>query len=141
MNDSVSPVATVDGAAGSDYFTYSTSAADFRTAASGSYNGPFTIDGTTYQRGFKMDSNGYVTFTTSSTYTTTLRFWFARRKSADTTAQIQLVPTGGEAVVFDTPYDTYADSGVITLAAGTEYTIKRKDREQAVILVTVTESE
>ena len=141
MNDSVSPVATVDGSAGSGYFTYSTSGADFRKAASDSYNGPFTIDGVTYQRGFKMDSKGAITFTTSSTYDTTVRFYFARRKSADTSAKMQLIPTGGEAVVFDTPFETYADSGVIDLEKGTEYTIKQKEKEQAVILVVVTESE
>ena len=141
MNDSASVVTTKDGAAGSTYFTYSTSAADFRTPASDKYNGPFTIDGTTYQRGFKMDSGGYVTFTTSGTLTSTLQFYFARRKEADTSAQIQLIPTGGEAVVFDTPYDSYADSGVITLEKGTEYTIKQKNKEQAVILVIVKETE
>ena len=141
MNDSASVVETVDGTAGSGYFTYSTAAADFRSASDASYNGPFTIGGTTYQRGFKMDSKGAITFTTSATYNTYVRFYFARRKSADTSAQMQLIPTGGEAVVFDTPYDTYADSGVIDLAKGTEYTIKQSAKEQAVILVTVTESE
>ena len=141
MNDSVEPVSTVDGATGSDYFTYSTAAADFRSASDASYNGPFTIGGTTYQRGFKMDSKGAVSFTTSATYNTYVRFYFVRRKSADTSAKMQLVPTGGEAVEFDTPFDTYADSGVIDLAKGTEYTLKQKAKEQAVILVTVTESE
>ena len=141
MNDSASVVETVDGNAGSGFFSYSTSAADFRNPAADAYNGPFTIDGVTYQRGFKMDSKGYVTFTTSSTYNTTVRFWFARRKEADTSAKMQLAATGGEAVIFETPFDTYADSGVLTLAKGTEYTIKQSAKEQAVILVTVQESE
>ena len=88
-----------------------------------------------------MDSKGYVTFTTSATLNTTLRFYFARRKSADESAKMQLIPTGGEARVFDTPFDAYADSGAIELAQGTEYTIKQKSSEQAVILVVVTESE
>ena len=141
MNDSASVVETVDGNAGSGYFTYSTAAADFRNPASDAYNGPFTVGGVTYKRGFKMDSKGYVTFTTSATYNTYVRFYFARRKEADTSAKMQIAPTDGEAVVFDTPFDTYADSGVIDLAKGTEYTIKQKSKEQAVILVTVTESE
>ena len=141
MNDSASVVEIVDGNAGSGYFTYSTAAADFRNPASDAYNGPFTVGGVTYKRGFKMDSKGYVTFTTSATYNTYVRFYFARRKEADTSAKMQIAPTDGEAVVFDTPFDTCADSGVIDLAKGTEYTIKQKSKEQAVILVTVTESE
>ena len=141
MNDSASPVSTKDGQSGSTYFSYSTSAADFRNPASDKYNGPFTIDGTTYQRGFKMDSSGYVTFTTSGTLNTTVQFYFARRKEADTAAQIQLMATGGTATVFDTPFSAYADSGVIALEKGTEYTIKQKSKEQAVILVIVTETE
>ena len=141
MNDSASVVSTVDGKSGSTYFTYSTSAADFRNPASDKYNGPFTIDGTTYQRGFKMDSSGYITFTTSGTLNSTIQFYFARRKEADTAAQMQLIPAGGTATVFDTPFDAYADSGVIALEKGVEYTIKQKNKEQAVILVVVTESE
>lgn len=141
MNDSASPVSTVDGNAGSTYFTYTTAAADFRNPADDKYHGPFEIDGTTYQRGFKMDSAGYVTFATSGTLNTTVQFFFARRKKADTAAQIQLIPTGGSAVVFDTPFDAYADSGVIALEKGTEYSIKQKNKEQAVILVIVTETE
>ena len=55
---------------------------------------------------------------------------------------MQIVPTGGEAVVLDeTPFDTYADSGEITLAKGTEYTVKQKTKEQGVILLIVTETE
>ncbi len=141
MNDSASVVSTVDGKSGSTYFTYSTSAADFRTAGDEKYHGPFTIDGTTYQRGFKLDSKGFVTFTTSSAYNTTVQFYFARRKVAESDAKIQLVPAGGTAQVWDTPYDDYGDSGVVTLERGTEYTIQQKAREQAVILVVVTESE
>ena len=141
MNDSASPVSTVDGNTGSTYFTYSTSAADFRTPADDKYHGPFEIDGTTYQRGFKFDSKGYVTFTTSAMLNTTLKFYFARRKVSDTGAKIQLIPAEGTAQVWDTPYETYGESGVVTLAPGTEYTIKQKTSEQAVILVIVTETE
>ena len=141
MNDSASPVSTVDGNTGSTYFTHSTDAADFRKPTSTSYNGPFEINGTTYQRGFKFDSKGYVTFTTSATLHTTLRFYFARRKSSDESAKMQLIPAGGEAQLFNSPFDAYADSGVIELAQGTEYTLKQKSSEQAMILVVVTETE
>ena len=141
MNDSASPVSTMDGNTGSTYFTYTTAAADFRTAGDEKYHGPFEIDGTTYQRGFKFDSKGYVTFTTSATLNTTVRFYFARRKVADSDAKIQLVPTGGTEQVWDTPYDNYGYSGVVTLERGTEYTLKQKAKEQAVILVIVTETE
>ena len=141
MNDSASPVSTMDGNTGSTYFAYSTSAADFRTPGDEKYHGPFEIDGTTYQRGFKFDSKGYVTFTTSATLNTTVHFYFARRKVAESDAKIQLVPTGGTEQVWDTPYDNYGDSGVVTLERGTEYTLKQKAREQAVILVIVTETE
>ena len=141
MNDSASPVSTMDGKTGSTYFAYSTSAADFRTPGDEKYHGPFEIDGTTYQRGFKFDSKGSISFTTSSTLNTTVQFYFARRKVAESEAQIQLVPTGGTEQVWDTPYDNYGDSGVVTLERGTEYTLKQKAKEQAVILVIVTETE
>lgn len=126
---------------GGDYFTYTTETADFRTAADTKYNGPFEIDGTTYYFGVKMNSSGAVSFTTSEEYTTTVEFWFARRNSSDTAAQMQLVPAEGDATVFDTPYDTYADSGEITLEKGMQYTIKQVAKEQGLILVIIKESE
>ena len=121
---------------GDPYFTYSENIADF----SKDYIGSFTIDGTTYSYGFKMDSKGSVVFTTSSSLNTTVQFYFARRK-ADGTATMQIVPDGGTAQEFDTPHETYADSGVLTLEKGTRYTIKQKSGEQALILVKVTETE
>jgi len=118
------------------YFTHSESIADF----SKDYSGSFTIDGTTYAYGLKMDSKGSVIFTTSSTLNTSVQFYFARRK-ADGTAKMQIIPDGGTAQGFDTPHETYADSGVLTLEKGTTYTIKQKSGEQALILVKVTETE
>ena len=126
---------------GGSYFTYSTDTADFRSASATNYNGPFEIGGTTYSFGVKMNSTGYVTFTTSATKTTTVQFWFARRKESDSSAKMQLLPADGEAAVFETPFDAPADSGVINLEKGTEYTIKQKTSEQALILVVVKESE
>ena len=118
------------------YFTHSESIADF----SKDYSGSFTIAGTEYKYGLKMDSKGSVVFTTSSTLTTTVQFYFARRK-ADGTAKMQIIPDGGTAQEFDTPHDTYADSGVLTLEKSTQYTIKQKSGEQALILVKVVETE
>jgi len=131
-------IQTKDGTAGATYFDASTNLADF----SKDYSGSFTIDGTTYAYGLKMDSKGYVNFTTSDTYTTTLQFYYARRKEADTSAAMQWGPTDGEATVLDiTPWDTYGDSGVITLEKGTAYTIEQKTKEQAIILVIIKETE
>jgi len=130
---------TKDGVAGGSYFTNSTSLSDFSKDYSST---SYTINGTEYTRGIKMDSKGSVVFTTSDTYTTTVEFWSVRRKADATSAAMQLVPTGGDAQVMDvTPYDSVADSGEITLAKGTEYTIKQKTGEQALILVTVKETE
>ena len=131
------PVQTKDGTAGANYFDCSSSVADF----SKDYSGSFTIGGTTYTQGFKMDSKGYVNFTTSAEFTTTVQFYFVRRKSTDTGAKMQLIPEGGEATVWETAYDSYTDSGVVTLEKGTAYTIKQKSSEQALILVVVKESE
>jgi hypothetical protein len=134
---SKAPVQTKDGVSGASYFETSTSVADF----SKDYSGSFTIDGTTYSQGFKFDSKGYVKFTTSATFSTTVQFYAARRK-ADGTASIQLIPTGADPIfTADTPHDTYVDSGVITLEKGTEYTIKQKAGEQALILAIVKETE
>jgi hypothetical protein len=131
-------VQTYNGTAGATYFDASTSVADF----SKDYSGSFTIDGTTYSQGIKMDSKGYVNFTTSAENTTTVRFYAARRKADATTAKMQLVTASGEATVFDvTPHDTYMDTGEITLEKDTAYTIKQKSGEQAVILVIVKETE
>ena len=118
------------------YFTTSESLADF----SKEYNGPFTVNGTEYSYGLKMDSKGSVAFTTSATKTTTVQFWFVRRKSGSS-AKMQLVPAEGDATVFDTDWDAPTDSGVITLEKGMGYTIVQKSGEQGLILVKVVETE
>ena len=130
-----SAVQTVDGVAGGSFFEASSSVADF----SKDYSGSFSIGNVTYNQGFKMDSKGYVTFTASSTFNSTVQFYFVRRKSADTDAKIQLAPATGEADVLESPWDTVGDSGSIMLEKGMSYTIKQQTREQAVILVVVSE--
>ena len=138
VNDSKAVVQTIDGSAGASYFESSTSTADF----SKDYNGPtVTVNNTAYKYGLKFDSKGYVNFTTSSTFNTTVQFWFIRRKSTDENAKIQLVPDGGTAQVFATPYDEPGNSGVIELQKGTAYTIKQSSNEQALIYVIITETE
>ena len=139
VDDGKNFVTTVDGTiASSNYFTYSTSIADFTK----DYNGPFTIGTATYKNGLKMDSKGAVTFTTSSSLNTTVRFWCARRKSADESAAMQIVPEGGDAIVLGaTPHGTPMDSGEIQLDKGKTYTVKQKTKEQGLILMQVTESE
>ena len=130
-------VQTRNGVAGATFFDASTSVADF----SKDYSGSFEIDGVTYSQGIKMDSKGYVTFTASSTYLTEVEFFFVRRKEADTSAAMLLEAESGDTLTFETPYDSYADSGVITLEKGMTYTIKQKTKEQAVILVILKETE
>ena len=138
VNDSKAVVQTIDGVAGASFFDPTTSTADL----SKDYNGPtVTVNGTDYKYGLKFDSKGYVNFTTSSTFNTSVQFWFIRRKSGDDTAKIQIVPEGGTAQVFSTPYDEPGDSGVLELQKGTAYTIKQSAKEQALIYLIVTETE
>lgn len=138
VNDGKTIIQTKDGAAGASYFTSSTSLADFSKDYSST---SFTVNGTAYKYGIKFDSKGSVTFTTSSTLNSTAQFYFVRRKSTGTGAKIQLVPAEGEATVFETPYDTVADSGEVALEKGMSYTLKQKSDEQALIYVIVKETE
>ena len=139
-NASKTAVELLDGVSVSplEYFTTGGSGADL----GGDYSiSSWTIGDYTSTKGWKFNSSGYVSFTTSATLNTTVRFYFVRRKTGDTTAQIQLLPDGGDAQVFDTPYDSIGDSGVIALAKNTNYTIKQKSKEQALLLVIVNETE
>ena len=137
-NSSSELVNLSDGEAGT-YF-----AATARTDLSSDYYqdfNPWTIGDYSSTKGVKLNSSGKVTFTTSGSLNSTVQFWFIRRKTGDDTAKIQLVPASGDAVVFDTPYDTIGDSGEIPLAKGTAYTIQQKSKEQALLLVIVKETE
>lgn len=139
-------VQTADGEEGGDYFTSKgTSCANFSAGDTGNYNvASFNIGGTDYYSGIKLDSNGGVQFTTSATATTTVQFWFARRKNGDSSAKIKLVEgdwsSSTKTVELATPFGTAGDSGEIELKPGTQYSIVRSDKEQALILVVVTES-
>ena len=139
VNDSKKIIAMKDGTEGGSYFTNSTSLADF----SKDYGQTsFTIGGAAYKYGLKMDSSGSVVFTTSSTYNTTVQFYFARRKSSASGVAMQVLPAGGEAVYTgNSEYTTYTDSGQVGLQKNTQYTIKQVSGESAVILVIVRETE
>ncbi|MBR3074398.1 MAG: hypothetical protein IKH11_01400 [Bacteroidales bacterium] len=126
-----------DNATGS-YFTTAGGTADL----GGDYNiSNWTINGITSTKGWKMNSNGEISFTTSSTLISSVRFWFIRRKTGDTAASIQIIPEGGSETVISSPYEAPGDSGDIALEKGTKYTIKQKSKEQALLLVIVTEVE
>ena len=125
-----------DGAAGS-YFT-ATGTADM----GGDYAiTSWEINGYTSTKGVKMNSTGAVTFTTSSSLNSTVQFWFIRRKTDDTSAKMQIIPEGGDATVFDSPYDKPGNSGVLSLEKNKAYTIKQSSKESAVLLVIVNETE
>ena len=132
------PVATVDGVQGGSYFTTSSSSANF---ASDYHSSSVNLAGLTLKYGYKMDGTGLVSFKTSAQYNTSLQFYYVRRKEGDTGAQLQLVPASGTAQTFAVPWDTVGDSGLIALEKDTEYTIKKKDKETALVYVIVTETE
>ena len=135
-DSSSNAVNLTDGAAGS-YFT-----ATAKTDLGGDYGiSDWTLEGYSSTKGVKLNSTGSVSFTTSASVNSSVQFWFIRRKTGDSTARIQLVPAGGTAQVFETPYDTIGESGVITLEKGTAYTIKQDNKEQALLLVIVKETE
>jgi len=135
-NSSGTAVNKTDNADGS-YFT-----ATGATNLGGDYHiSDWTIGDYSSSKGVKMNSDGSVTFTTSATLNSTVQFWFIRRKTGESSAKIQIVPEGGDATVFDSPWDAYTDSGVLALAKGTSYTIRRSDKEQALLLVIVEETE
>jgi len=131
-------VQTMDGVAGATYFEASTNVADF----SKDYSGSFTIDGVTYTQGIKMDSGGYVNFTTSASCNTTIRFYSAVRKQTTSGAKMQLIPSGADPIIFkDITWATYYDSGEVSLEKGTSYTLKQASGEQGLILVIIKQTE
>ena len=94
----------------------------------------------TSTKGVKLNSSGYLKFTTSATLNSTVQFWFIRRKSGNT-AKIGLYAGETAVQTIDTPWDAIADSGEIELEKSTEYTIKQASGEQALLLVVVNETE
>ncbi|MCR5407970.1 MAG: hypothetical protein K6E61_02560 [Bacteroidales bacterium] len=137
--DSSSALQNLSGSSAGSYFTASAKT-DLSSDYSQNFN-PWTIGEFSSTKGVKLNSTGAVSFTTSATYSSTVQFYFIRRKSGDTTAKIQIVPAEGDAMVFDTPWDTLGESGEIALEKGMAYTIKQSSKEQALLLVIVKETE
>lgn len=128
----------------SSYFTSSQSAASLSSESSEYNFTEWAIEGFSSDRGLKLNSTGYIEFTTSTEYSSTVQFWFIRRYTEQDDAKIQLIANGDEkspVTILDTPYDTTGDSGTISLDKGVSYTIKQRTREQALLLVIVKETE
>ena len=141
VNSSKQPIQTKDGES-TAFFSYSTSYTDL----SSDYGmTSWTLGDYSSTKALKINSSGYLTFKTSTSLNTTLRFYYIRRKSSETTAKIRVVigdsSSSEEFWSGDTPYDTIGDSGVLTLEKNTTYTIKQKSKEQSLLLAIVNESE
>ena len=125
-----------DGADG-DYFTVSGTSI-LECAADGYFGvAGFTINGTNYSHAKKIDGSNNVAFTTSSTATTTIRFYAARRQTdKDGTIKLQ---KGSSNIVNDAmTYKVLYDSGVVNLDKGTEYKFS-KSGEVGVFYIEVVE--
>lgn len=123
------------------YFTIGGNNTNFQSNYSNKF---FTIDGTDYYAGLKMDSNGTITFTTSATLKTTLRFYAAAKSSSETSLTVKENNSDFTSVTVNygtanTP-GSYTDSQVINLGQGKTYQIAKKKSESSVIQVVVTES-
>lgn len=106
--------------------------------------GPFNVESTEVNNGFKLNSGAYVSFTTSSSVTATVTFYYTTRKSGDISGgRIKITPTSpeGEAMVFGSfnPFGT-PSSTTVTLDAETTYKIERDNKELGLILVKLSET-
>lgn len=104
----------------------------------------FSINGISCTKGVKLDSSGYLEFTTSDNVTASLTFYYAARKSTDNdTAVIQITPTDPEGTA--TEFGSFESFGTIssqtiTLNASTKYRISRKAKELALVFVELSET-
>lgn len=103
----------------------------------------FSINGISCTKGVKLDSSGYLEFTTSDNVTASLTFYYAARKSTDNdTAVIQITPTdpAGTATEFGS-FESFGtiSSQTITLNASTKYRISRKTKELVLVFVELSE--
>ncbi len=104
----------------------------------------FIIDGNTCTKGLKLDSGGYLDFTTSSDVTASVTFYYACRKSdKNSTAKIQIKATSpsGDATVYDS-FNTFGtiNSQTVALSPSTTYRISRNNQELALVYVALTET-
>lgn len=130
---------TSSGVVKDDYFTSSTGSI---TLSASTTNGcgvdSFIIDGVTYTHGLKLDGSGHVTFTTHSTYNTSVSLYYSKRASGS--GKIKITPTGGTATVFEDASYGSLSSHTVQLEKSTEYKIQRDSGELVLIYVKVNET-
>ena len=128
----------------SNKFTASTGTISFDGTDSNCGVSSFSINGVSCTKGIKLDSSGYLEFTTSANVNATLTFYYVARKKADNdNAKIQITPTepAGEASIFDS-FNTFGtiNSQTLTLEASTKYRIARNSKELALVYVELIET-
>ena len=112
-------VQTTDGSTG----TYFSTAGSVITKWSNDYAvQSAVIDDVTYNQAIKLDSSGSVSFTTSTSLNSTVRFYCVRRKSGDS-ATVKLLAGGNEAASISPEHTSITNSGEIQLEKGTFYQI------------------
>ena len=136
VNDDKEVIQTKDGAE-STYFTV-TGTSILDCAADGYFGvDGFTINGTTYAHAKKIDGSNGISFTTSSSAATTIRFYAARRQT-DKDGTIKLQKGSSNIVNAAMTYKEIYDSGVVNLDKGTEYKFN-KSGEVGIFYIEVTE--
>lgn len=123
-----------------NYFSHSTSYVALATGSDGGNISSFEIPGTslTATWGLKLDGNGYLRFTTSSTLNSSVSFYYVKRKSG--TGKIQITPTDGTGTVYDDVVFGTVKSQTVALEKNTEYTIARNSGELLLVAVVVNET-
>ena len=131
-----------DGESSSTYFTHSTNYVSLSASANnGGGIDYYAIPGTSLSssKAIKLDSSGFLKFTTSSSLKSEVTFYYVMRKSGS--GKIQITPTGGTATVFDDVVYATVNSKTVSLEKSTEYTIARNSGELLLIAVIVNETE
>ena len=124
------------------YFTASNSYVSLTsTGTKGGGIDSFAVPGTsvTATSSIKFDKNGYVKFTTSSSLSSSVTFYYVKRESGS--GKIQITPTGGTATVYDDATYGTVNSKTVSLSKSTEYTIARNSGELLLLAAVVTETE
>ena len=127
----------------SSKFTASDDTIDFSSTGYCGANS-FTCESISCTRGVKLNSSGFVQFTTSSDVTPVVTFYYACKASGDNSgARIKITPTSpaGDATVYGSfnTFGTYS-SQTKTLNASTTYRIARDNKELALIMVKLVET-
>lgn len=126
----------------SPYFTHSTSYVSLSASANnGGGIDSYTIPGTSISvtKSLKLDSSGYLRFTTSPTLSSKVSFYYVMRKSGS--GKIQITPSGGTATVYDDVAYGSVNSKTVSLEKDTEYTIARNSGEILLLAAVVNETE